>query len=697
MASMGGFTGKILRVDLSTGKVTSEDTMKYKDFLGGTGLGYKILWDEVPPGTKAFDPENRVIFGVGPMTGTGAPLSGRVSVTSLWPVNPFELPATGHMGGHWGPELKFAGWDSLIIQGKSDKPVWIYINDDEVEIRDASRLWGQGIFRTTAEINNLVGPDVHVAAIGQAGENQVRMACVMTDRTHSAGGVGGVMGSKNLKAIAVRGTGALNIAADPEDWKELTQEYLSLLGANAGGMVPRTPQPWAEYYGRTRWTARKGLMYGAASPPLDVGDCPAEDLNKMGLRTHKGVLDFGDEMGQKFTVRIGGCHSCPIRCHVMTDVPNLEQYGVSRYQGNTCVGNFFGRGFFPGGALEGEAAIEASQLGSALADDWGIWSDYGQVTASFVHAYEEGIFEQYLDEEEYESIPWEQMENGDPAFLKDVMRRWTYREGKLGEFLADGPGLMEQRWPELAEMHMKDAGAHAWKWGCARHHSTETGGQVGGVINLIYNRDPMCHTHINFLGAGLPLELMKEIGAELFGDGDAVQVRGNYSPVTPSMMKFAAMSLVYLELHNSLTMCNYTLPVWASPLKDRNYRGDIAIEAKTLSAITGETITREELEKTGQRILTLFRALTARYMDDMDQRNNHDLMPDWIFEGEDGDVAFAEGSSLMDRDDMELSKDLLYEALGWDKETGMPTRETLLDLGLNDVADKLAALNLLPA
>src|SRR3990172_8351857 len=175
MAKLGGYTGKILRVDLSTGKISSEDTMKYKDYLGGVGLGYKILWDEVQPGTGAWSPENRIIFGVGPLTGSGSPLSGRVSITSLYPMHPQELAISGHMGGHWGAELKYAGWDSIIVQGKAEKPVWLYINDDKVELRDATRLWGNGIYRATAEISAELGSDCHVAAIGQAGENLVRL------------------------------------------------------------------------------------------------------------------------------------------------------------------------------------------------------------------------------------------------------------------------------------------------------------------------------------------------------------------------------------------------------------------------------------------------------------------------------------------------------------------------------------------
>ena len=681
MAELGGFTGKILRVDLSTGEVTSEDTMQYKDYLGGSGLGYKVLWDEVPAGTKAWDPENRLIFGVGPLTGTGAPLSGRVSVTSLWPPHPMELPATGHMGGHWGPELKFAGWDSLIIQGKADSPVWLYINDDQVELRDASQMWGNGIFRANSDIANMVGPEVRVAAIGQAGENLARLSCVICDRSHSAGGVGSVMGSKNLKAIGVKGTGSLKIAAAPEEWQDLVTEHLSLLGANSGGVVPRTPQPWAEYYGSTRWTAKKGLYWGAARPPIETGECPADDLNRIGMRTHKGILDHGAILGEKHTVRMGGCHACPIRCHVMTDVPSLEEHGVSRYNSNTCVGNGFGRGFFDTISSNSPARIEASQLGTALADDYGIWTDYGQITLSFRTAYREGIIEEHVDPDEFESIPWNLLEEGNPAFLKDIMRRWAFKEGQVGQVLADGPGLMEEHWPEMAEIHNKSSRVHAWKAGNARHHSIESGGQVGGLINLIYNRDPMCHTHTNFLGSGLPLQLQKEIGAEIFGDEDAVQARNNYGPVTPSMAKFAALSLIYMELHNSLTACNYTLPTWNSPRKDRNYRGDIEMDAKIYSAVTGDVVDREELEQKGVRMLALLRLLTARFMGETDLRKLHDTMPDWIFDQE-GKVAFEPGSPVMDRDDMELAIDLLYDELGWDKETGMPTEETLIELGL---------------
>ena len=696
MAKLGGYTGKILRVDLSTGKITSEDTMKYKDYLGGVGLGYKILWDEVQPGTGAWSPENRIIFGVGPLTGSGSPLSGRVSITSLYPMHPQELPISGHMGGHWGAELKYAGWDSIIVQGKAEKPVWLYINDDRVELRDATRLWGNGIYRATAEISAELGSDCHVAAIGQAGENLVRLSNIMCDRSHSAGGLGSVMGSKNLKAIGVRGTGAVEIAADKKAWKDLVYEYLSLIGANAGGVVPSTPQPWAEYYGSTRWNSRVGYFWGAANPPIDTGINSADDLNRMGFRTHKGVMDHGEGPGIAHTVRTGGCHSCPIRCHIYTDVPALEQYGVSRYQGNTCAGNSFGKGFTDKLTSGSENAIVWSQLGSALADDYGLWSDYGLTPRDFVYAYRKGIIKAHLDQKEYDSIPWKLMEAADPAFLVDIMKRITYKTGELGKAFADGPVLLEKRWPEMAEAHKKEGGLEAFKMGHAKHHAAENGGQVGVLFNLMYNRDPMLHTGVNYWGSGLPLALKKEVGAELFGTPDAVEEYNNYKPMNKGKAVFAKLAIIYLELHNSLTACNYTLPVWNSPRKERKYRGDITMEARVLSAVTGETITREQIETTGLRIFTLFRALTTRQMNEKDMRNKHDYANDWVYDYPADKQPFTAGSYKMDRADIELAKDMFYAEVGWDNATGVPTRASLEKLGLKDVADDLGKRGLLP-
>ena len=697
MAGYGGWTGKTLRVDLSTGKTSEVDTIaEYKDFLGGTGLAYKVLWDEVPPGTHPWDPENRIVFSVGPLTGTGTPLSSRVSITSLSPINYMNLPTTGHMGGHWGAELKFAGWDGIIIQGKAVSPVWLYINDNKVELRDAKRFWGSGVDRATYEICTIMGSNAHVAAIGQAGENLVRLSCLISDRSHSGGGHGSVMGSKNLKAIGVKGSGAVKIVADSKEWKELVRYNLSLLGANSGGMVPTTPQPWAEYSGRTRWTARKGLFWGAASPPVETGECPADDLNKIGLRTHKGVIDHGEPYGEIHTVRMGGCYSCPIRCHVMTDVPQLEKYGVSRYQSNTCVGNMMGKGYYTNLRDRPEEALIISQMGSAIGNDLGLWNDYSQTTTDFVYCYKNGIFKERLDAKEYNSIPWDKMEANDPTFVKEIMTRIAYKKGKFGEIWGDGPYHLESVWPEIAEAHNKDHELGCWKMGHHYHHAVESCGQIGALINMMYNRDPMGHSQAQMFGSGLPFEIQKEIIEELIGMPGAADKPRDYSPMNEGKAAAAKLCLVNLELHNSLTMCNYTLPVWFSPLKSRKYRGDAAMEAKLYSAVTGERMSREELDEVGLRIFTLFRALTARYMNERDMRNKHDIANDWVFEYPEDKDPFTPGHNKMDRKDMEMAKDLFYSQVGWDKTTGMPTRATLEKLKLRYVADDLAQRNLLP-
>jgi aldehyde:ferredoxin oxidoreductase len=698
MPGFGGWTGKTLRVNLSTGKTSTEDTVaRYKDYLGGTGIGYRVLWDEVPAGTGCFDEANKIIMGSGPLTGTSAPCGGRTSITTIFPcVYPKALVGSGHMGGHWGAELKYAGWDSIIIEGMSDKPVYIAILDNRVEIRDASHLWGNGIYRATASICQELGPEAQVAAIGQAGENLVRMSSVMNAFSHSAGGVGGVFGSKKLKAIAVRGSGSIKIAADKQDWKRLRQFILSTMGGNNQHVVPSTPQPWAEFSSPgSRWTSRKGLFWGAANPAIETGECRPEELNRIGFRTMKATYDLGPE-AEKHTVRMGGCASCPIRCHSHLDVPSVEfKYGVSRYAASTCVG-WYGRMFFkefPDGA-RGLTSIEAAVVGKHMADDYGIWTHYGQLQKDFRWAYENGYIKANLPTEEYASIPWAKCDSGDPAFLKELYRRIALREGEFGIAFGEGPGYLAARW-KFPESYV-NAGTNYWKMGHPGHHANEEAGQAGTLINLIYNRDAQCHSHSNFIRNGLPVRIQKEIAGKLWGSGAIDEVR-HFTPMNPGKAKFAVWALLRKELHDSLTLCNWMYPLTASPLKARNYEGDDAAEAQLYSAVTGDKKSAAELDQVAERIFNLHRALTIRDMGTAEMRTRHDTIPDYVFEAPKDKKPFEPGVGSMDREDMEKAKDLFYQTLGWDQRTGAPTRATLDKLGLKDVADKLAQMGLLPA
>ena len=217
MGFEGGWTGTVLRVNLASGAIRKEALREdwAREYVGGRGVAARYLHEEVDPSVDALAPENTLIFATGPLTGTNASCGARYMVVTKGPLT--GCMTTSNSGGKWGPELKFAGYDLLILEGRSEKPVYLSIVDDDVQLCDAAHLWGKGVFETEDTIKReLALPDCSVAAIGQAGEKQVLFAAIVNEKFRAAGrsGVGAVMGSKNLKAIAVRGTGAVRVA-DP--------------------------------------------------------------------------------------------------------------------------------------------------------------------------------------------------------------------------------------------------------------------------------------------------------------------------------------------------------------------------------------------------------------------------------------------------------------------------------------------------
>lgn len=700
MAKYGGWAGKVLRVDLSTGRIATEDTIeKYKDYIGGTGIGYKVLWDEVPTGTKPFDTANRIVFGVGPLAGTGAPCNGRTAVTTLWPTCwPKPLVASGHMGGHFAAELKYAGFDAIIIEGKADRPVWLQVVDGTAKIEDAGHIWGQGIRRATIEINGQMGPDASVAAIGQAGENLVPMSVVINSYSHSAGGIGGVMGSKNLKAIGVRGTGCVRIAGDKGEWEKLVKLHLSLLGAVNQHVVPNSPQPWAEYYSASRWVGSRGRKWGSADPNIDTGVCDPHNLNRIAYRSNNAVFFLGDKAWQ-YTVRGNGCSSCPIRCHTILKVPSVSsKYGIPEVGQNTCVGLLFGRSFFktfPDGP-QGQTAIEACMVGMSLADDLGIWENYGQMQRDFQQLYYSGVIKDKLGDSEYKGYSWDQYERGDPGFLFELLPRIAYKRGELATALGLGTGHLLERWGIPEQDWRQDPNIAYWKMGHPKHHSAEDAGQCGVIINTQYNRDAQCHSHSNFTRNGLPIKVQKRLASEIWGSPDAIDAVADYSPMNPYKARMAKWSILRKELHDSLSLCNWMGPWIASPLKERNYSGDDSIESLLYSLATGDKKSREELDEIAERIFTLHRALTIRDMETKDMRTQHDTIPDWVFTDPAGKKCFTPGTNRMDEEDMKLAMDMYYEAMGWDKKSGSPTNAAYQRLGLRDVADALKNRGLIP-
>src|SRR5262249_47317399 len=219
---MGGWTGKLLRVNLSDGTSRIEDIPErwMRDYIGGRGVADRYLWEELDPKVDPLSPDNKLIFATGPLTGSPASCGARYMVVTKGALT--GAITTSNSGGHWGPELRFAGYDLLLLEGKAPKPVYLWIYDDVIQIRDAGNFWGKVVSETEDGIREELGiPNARIACIRPAGEKLVKFACIMNDKHRAAGrsGVGAVMGSKNLKAVAVRGTRGITIAEPAEFMK----------------------------------------------------------------------------------------------------------------------------------------------------------------------------------------------------------------------------------------------------------------------------------------------------------------------------------------------------------------------------------------------------------------------------------------------------------------------------------------------
>jgi aldehyde:ferredoxin oxidoreductase len=235
-----GIKGKTLRINLSDQSIKEEElSIEYLlSYIGGDGLGARILYDEVPPGIEALDPENRLVFAAGPLVGTKAQSACLHSVITKSPTTGFTI-INSHACGYWGPRLKFSGFDAIVFEGRASNPAYLYITQGKAEIRDAGHLWGLGAWATDDQIRKELGMDsLSIDAIGEAGENLIRIACIVSDKHHiaSRGGVGAVMGSKNLKAVVVQGDENLALA-DPETFRELSRQWRKANMESGGGKL----------------------------------------------------------------------------------------------------------------------------------------------------------------------------------------------------------------------------------------------------------------------------------------------------------------------------------------------------------------------------------------------------------------------------------------------------------------------------
>jgi benzoyl-CoA reductase subunit BamB len=313
-------TGFSLEIDLSRGSIERVETdPKLTELhLGGLGTNTQILWDRVPPETEPFSPDNLLIFATGLLCGTLAPGANRTIVTTYSPQT--LLMAYSMMGGFWAPELKYAGYDKVIFRGKSPNLVYLWINNDKVEIRDASHLQGKGAVETAELIQEeLNEPKAQVAAIGLAGENRVYMASIEQGRSSASRlGIGAVMGDKGIKAIAVRGTKDINLAR-PAEFMELCNEVLEYIKAREEKPVPGVMP----------------ILAGLGSPQeMKLHDEKWHTENFMWGNSRQRIKDYWNEEIEKkwketqesVRTRLVSCYNCPMECGAAISVPGISTY-----------------------------------------------------------------------------------------------------------------------------------------------------------------------------------------------------------------------------------------------------------------------------------------------------------------------------------------------------------------------------------
>lgn len=307
---MFGYTGKILRVNLTTRTATTE-ALNHEEavkFIGGRGFGTKMYMDEVDPAIEPLAPENKLFIVTGPLTGTTAPTSARFMVITKSPLS--GTIACSNSGGHWGAELKFAGYDAIILEGKADKPVYLNIVDEQVEILDAANLWGKVVSETTDALEAIHGEKAKVLTIGPGGENLSMIAAVMNDRYRAAGrsGVGAVMGSKNLKGIVVKGSSKVE-TADPEKLKEIFSACIKKIKENG--------------------VTGQGLpAYGTAvlvNIINENGAFPTDNFQRSQFPLAEEIS--GENLAEKYMTKKDVCYRCPIGCGRFCEVDDVKGGG----------------------------------------------------------------------------------------------------------------------------------------------------------------------------------------------------------------------------------------------------------------------------------------------------------------------------------------------------------------------------------
>jgi aldehyde:ferredoxin oxidoreductase len=548
----GGYTGKILRIDLST-LTAREEALSAdvaKDYIGGVGFGIKYLFDELDAGTDPLSPANKLIFSIGPFTGTSIPCASRMAVAAKSPLT--NTIGAALTGGHFPVELKRAGYDALIIEGKAEKPTYVWIKDGKTQFRDAAEVWG--LKTTDCQLiikNELKDQNIRIACIGPAGENLSKIACIINElRAAGRKGLGAVMGSKNLKAIAVRGTGSVPVASEKK-FKLAKGEMAKAMKASPV-LYPQfsktgTPSNVDNTCALGIFPAKNWTATGEFAPVEQIGVAALATRN----------------VGREF------CSGCPVGCS------QLKLARTEPYSGIMAEGPEFETLYAFGGET-GVDNMDAIIAADRLSDELGLDTISAGVAIGFaMELFERGI----LGPKETGGL---ELKFGNHESMGTLLRWMAFRYG-IGDLLADGVKAAAEKIGKGSEkyaMHVKGLELPAYDVRGAKAHGLNYATSYTGAD---HNRG---YAFQEIFGIPIPYPV----------DRFATEGKGKLTKWNQDVRTATA---------DCPTMCVFILDMAVPHIATEN-------TAALMEAVTGFTYTPQEIEKVGERINNLARAFNIR-------------------------------------------------------------------------------------
>jgi len=644
-----GYNGKILRIDLTTGQfeVEEPDEAFYRKYMGGSAMAMYYLLNEMPAGVDPLGPENMLVLALSVLTGTA--ISGQSRMTAA-----AKSPLTGGIGdsqsgGFWPAEFKFAGFDAIIIKGKAKKPVYLWIHDGEYELRDASHLWGKITGDAEAAIKEeLDDKKIEVLQVGPAGENAVRFAAIMSmsNRANGRTGLGAVMGSKNLKAIAVRGKARPTVADKAELSKLAKWGAKNLADSDVAGLAK---------YGTAETTGSNQIT--GTLPTFNYNSGVFENWEAIDGTTMYDTILRGAEEGKQDRLGRDTCYACTVRCKRVVEITEGKHkvdphYGGPEFETTSTFGNYCG--------IDDLAAIS---FANQLCNQYGMDTISCGATISWAfEAFNEGKLT--LEDTDGLDLTW-----GNADSMVALTEKIGRREG-FGDILAEGSERAAGHYGRgteefLLTSHGQEAPAHM--------------PQVKRSLQIIYATNPFGADHQSH-----EHDPAYEEDYEFYAD--RLTTMGFTEPQKPQTLttekiRYTLATQYMYSALDSLDLCQFVYgPTW------QLYGPDDLVG--TVRAITGwDDVDLDELQTLGERRLNMMRAFNAREGIDRKQ----DKLPAKFFK-----KALKGGASdgwKLDPAEFEAALDTYFELSEWDVETGVPTRAKLEQLDLAWVADQLTDTN----